>query len=266
MRTPKLAFAGACLLVSFGCVRDLRFGPIPSQSSRLRARASGPRGAARRGLDQIRRPDRQLFAKLAVVDATGNDLAASQPQVSADGLVLSVKLKPLPPGDYTVKWAVVCIDTHGPRVPIRFPSPRAIRDSRSRPARLAYNACSDGYFWHRLIPPDAAGCRGQRRLAPVADSLLPLWRILSVATVVVSPLALVNITAEMATVSWRAALPLSGGPYRDPCRPGLAMRFTCRVSAPARRLCPRASNRQDRSAFRPRRGAALPSRDAESRD
>jgi putative copper resistance protein D len=45
-------------------------------------------------------------------------------------------------------------------------------------------------------------------LAAMADSLLPLWRILSVATVVVSPLALVNITAEMATVSWRAALPL----------------------------------------------------------
>jgi methionine-rich copper-binding protein CopC len=57
-------------------------------------------------------PIEHLFAKLEVVDEAGNDLATSQPEVSSDGIMLSVKVKPLKPGDYTVKWSVVCIDTH----------------------------------------------------------------------------------------------------------------------------------------------------------
>ena len=57
-------------------------------------------------------PIEPLFSKLEVVDGAGNSLDADQPQVSSDGFVLSVKLKPLQPGEYTVKWAVVCIDTH----------------------------------------------------------------------------------------------------------------------------------------------------------
>jgi methionine-rich copper-binding protein CopC len=39
-------------------------------------------------------------------------LATGQPEVSSDGRILSVKVKPLKPGDYTVNWAVVCIDSH----------------------------------------------------------------------------------------------------------------------------------------------------------
>jgi copper resistance protein C len=57
-------------------------------------------------------PIEHLFAKLDVVDGAGNDLTVSPPAVSSDGFTLSVQLKPLQPGDYTVKWAVVCIDTH----------------------------------------------------------------------------------------------------------------------------------------------------------
>ena len=57
-------------------------------------------------------PIEKLFAKLEVTSADGQNLAVGSPQVSDDGIQLSVKLGPLKPGDYTVKWAVVCIDTH----------------------------------------------------------------------------------------------------------------------------------------------------------
>jgi methionine-rich copper-binding protein CopC len=57
-------------------------------------------------------PIEKLFAKLEVTGSDGQNLAVSAPQVSDDGIRLSVKLGELKPGDYTVKWAVVCIDTH----------------------------------------------------------------------------------------------------------------------------------------------------------
>lgn len=57
-------------------------------------------------------PIEKLFAKLEVTGADGQNLALGAPQVSDDGIQLSVKLGALKPGDYTVKWAVVCIDTH----------------------------------------------------------------------------------------------------------------------------------------------------------
>ncbi|MFZ0677258.1 copper resistance CopC family protein [Candidatus Binatus sp.] len=57
-------------------------------------------------------PIEKLFAKLEVTGADGKNEAAGAPQVSEDGRQLSVKVGALKPGDYTVKWAVVCIDTH----------------------------------------------------------------------------------------------------------------------------------------------------------
>jgi methionine-rich copper-binding protein CopC len=57
-------------------------------------------------------PIEKLFAKLEVTGADGKNEAVSAPQVSGDGILLSVKLGALGSGDYTVKWAVVCIDTH----------------------------------------------------------------------------------------------------------------------------------------------------------
>ena len=56
-------------------------------------------------------PIEKLFAKLEVKGADGKNEAGA-PQVSDDGHQLSVKGRALKPGDYTVKWAVVCIDTH----------------------------------------------------------------------------------------------------------------------------------------------------------
>jgi methionine-rich copper-binding protein CopC len=57
-------------------------------------------------------PIEKLFAKLEVTGADGQNLAAGVPQVSDDGIRMSVKVPALKPGDYTVKWAVVGIDTH----------------------------------------------------------------------------------------------------------------------------------------------------------
>jgi methionine-rich copper-binding protein CopC len=57
-------------------------------------------------------PIEKLFAKLEVTGADGKNEAAGAPQVSDDGRNMSVKIVALKPGDYTVKWAVVGIDTH----------------------------------------------------------------------------------------------------------------------------------------------------------
>jgi len=57
-------------------------------------------------------PIEKLFAKLEVTGADGRDEAAGAPQISDDGRHMSVKVASLKPGDYTVKWAVVGIDTH----------------------------------------------------------------------------------------------------------------------------------------------------------
>ena len=57
-------------------------------------------------------PVEKLFAKLQVLDSSGKNHAAGTPQVSDDGIYLSTKLDTLSPGEYTVRWAVVCVDTH----------------------------------------------------------------------------------------------------------------------------------------------------------
>ena len=57
-------------------------------------------------------PIEHLFANLQVLDAVGNNVAVGRPEVSSDGYILSVKLNALKPGNYTVKWSVVCVDSH----------------------------------------------------------------------------------------------------------------------------------------------------------
>ena len=57
-------------------------------------------------------PIENLFDSLQVLDSSGKDHAAGPPQISSNGLELSVPVKQLDPGEYTVKWHVVCIDTH----------------------------------------------------------------------------------------------------------------------------------------------------------
>ena len=57
-------------------------------------------------------PIEKLFASLEVLNSTGQNMAGGQPEVSPDGWKLSVRVNKLVPGEYTVQWRVVCIDTH----------------------------------------------------------------------------------------------------------------------------------------------------------
>ena len=57
-------------------------------------------------------PIEKLFAKLEVLDTDGKPETTGPPQVDPTALTLSVKVAALKPGDYTVKWGVVCIDSH----------------------------------------------------------------------------------------------------------------------------------------------------------
>jgi methionine-rich copper-binding protein CopC len=57
-------------------------------------------------------PIEKLFAQLAVIGPDGSDVAEGKPMVGSDGYTLAVKVPKLKPGDYLVKWGVVCIDTH----------------------------------------------------------------------------------------------------------------------------------------------------------
>ena len=57
-------------------------------------------------------PIEKLFASLQVLNSEGQNEAIGDPEVSPDGWELSVPVNKLPPGEYTVQWSVVCIDTH----------------------------------------------------------------------------------------------------------------------------------------------------------
>src|SRR5262245_17894518 len=61
---------------------------------------------------QFNAPIEALFSKLAVLDNNGQNQDAGIPQVNADTQTLTVRLNPLIPGEYTVKWSVVAKDGH----------------------------------------------------------------------------------------------------------------------------------------------------------
>jgi methionine-rich copper-binding protein CopC len=52
------------------------------------------------------------FSKLRVLNSTSASEAAGPPTVDQSHRDLSVKLKALPPGDYSVRWSVVAEDGH----------------------------------------------------------------------------------------------------------------------------------------------------------
>lgn len=57
-------------------------------------------------------PIEALFSRLDVLDSSGQNEAEGTPQVNAETRTLTVPLKPLTPGEYTVKWSVVAKDGH----------------------------------------------------------------------------------------------------------------------------------------------------------
>jgi len=57
-------------------------------------------------------PVEPLFSSVQVTDFSGARVDQGKPITQADGRILSVQLKPLPPGTYAVMWHVTSIDTH----------------------------------------------------------------------------------------------------------------------------------------------------------
>ncbi len=57
-------------------------------------------------------PIEVLFSRLDVLDSNGQSEADGAPQVNMETRMLIVSLKPLSPGEYTVKWSVVAKDGH----------------------------------------------------------------------------------------------------------------------------------------------------------
>jgi methionine-rich copper-binding protein CopC len=55
-------------------------------------------------------PIEQSFARLAVLDSAGANCAIGSPHVDSDSRMLSVRVAPLRPGDYSVSWGVVSAD------------------------------------------------------------------------------------------------------------------------------------------------------------
>jgi copper resistance protein C len=53
-----------------------------------------------------------LFSAVQVTDAHEKRMDTGKPMGEADGRVLQIQLKPLPPGVYTVRWRVTSVDTH----------------------------------------------------------------------------------------------------------------------------------------------------------
>jgi methionine-rich copper-binding protein CopC len=107
--TIALAFAaaGLCILASAHAARAHAF-PASEQPMVGSTVDSSPPAV----VITFDSPIETLFAKLQVADSNGQDETAGPPSVIGDRRQLSVPLKPLKAGDYTVRWSVVAEDSH----------------------------------------------------------------------------------------------------------------------------------------------------------
>ena len=112
MKTFKLLIFGASLLL----VAIVAVAPVASAHSfpEKETPSAGQQLSAPPSEVTIKfdAPIEKAFAKLEVLGADGKPETIGQPQVDPSALSLSVKVGALKPGDYTVKWGVVCIDSH----------------------------------------------------------------------------------------------------------------------------------------------------------
>ncbi len=110
MTTLKMCISavGLAIAMSIACVASAHSFPESETPSAGQKVATTPSEVT----INFDAPIEKLFAKLEVAGADGKNEAAGAPQISDDGRHLSVKVASLKPGDYTVKWAVVGIDTH----------------------------------------------------------------------------------------------------------------------------------------------------------
>jgi copper resistance protein C len=111
MKTPKgLLFVGLLAGLMLGAAPAARAHSFPEQESpSAGATMTTPPAQVTIKYDA---PIEKLFDSLRILNAAGEDQATAKPRVSANGYELTVPIKPLSPGQYTVKWRVVSIDTH----------------------------------------------------------------------------------------------------------------------------------------------------------
>ena len=110
MNLRKIALGGSLLAATILGAIAASAHSFPAQETPAAGQTlSAPPSEVRIKFDA---PIEHLFAQLQVLGADGKDEAAGSPEISGDGYTLAVKVPALKPGDYTVKWAVVCIDTH----------------------------------------------------------------------------------------------------------------------------------------------------------
>lgn len=107
----------ALCLIAAGLLAGAMLAPPPACAHAFPSAERPPAGSTLSAAPQevtitFDAPIESLFATLRVVDDSGHDEAAGAPRVGARRRELSVALKSLGPGDYTVKWAVVAEDGH----------------------------------------------------------------------------------------------------------------------------------------------------------
>jgi copper resistance protein C len=111
MKSKLPLLAGALILLAMlGLAHEVPAHSFPEEQHPSAAQTLG--AAPSEITIKFDAPIEKLFAKLQVLSADGKDHAVGGPQISADGIMLTSKVDSLKPGIYTVKWAVVCVDTH----------------------------------------------------------------------------------------------------------------------------------------------------------
>jgi copper resistance protein C len=102
-------FFSACLVVVCGAGPALAHAFLDRASPGVGSEVSGSPPTLNLTYTE---PVEPLFSTVKVTDASGARVDEAKPTPLEDGRVLSVKLKTLPPGDYSVEWHVTSVDTH----------------------------------------------------------------------------------------------------------------------------------------------------------
>ena len=105
MRKIVVLAAAACLVGQAAMAHAFLDRASPAVGSEV----SGAPAALKLSYTEAVEP---LFSSVQVTDANGVREDDGKPSTEDDGRVLSVKLKPLAPGVYSVAWHVTSVDTH----------------------------------------------------------------------------------------------------------------------------------------------------------
>ena len=105
----SLPLYSACLVVLLGAGPAFAHAFLDRASPGVGSEVSGSPPALSLTYTE---PVEPLFSTVQVTAASGARVDEGKPTTQEDGRILVVKLKTLPPGDYTVEWHVTSVDTH----------------------------------------------------------------------------------------------------------------------------------------------------------